>query len=135
MIMFGSFFPSLLVGWHHQSLLGSREPTLSWNQLHSERLFLYLRYGAQGQDHRYANCGEAPPRQPLILKRLASSFLNDGFGQYGTHKEKQGSYEDNDLPWVHVGSVARQLAINRDYTHNPSVASCLERCSTGQDSR
>src|SRR5712691_7561796 len=23
----------LLVGWHHQSLLGSREPTLSWNQL------------------------------------------------------------------------------------------------------
>jgi len=33
MIMFGSFFPSLLVGWHHQSLLGSREPALSWNQL------------------------------------------------------------------------------------------------------
>jgi len=25
----------LLVGWHHQSLLGSREPTLLWNQLRS----------------------------------------------------------------------------------------------------
>jgi hypothetical protein len=87
------------------------------SRLHSERLFLYLRHGAQGQDHRYANCGEAPPRQPLTLKRLASSFLNDGFGQYGTHKEKQGSYEDNDLPWVHVGSVARQLAINRGFAH------------------
>ena len=24
--------PGLLVGWHHQSLPGSREPTLSWNQ-------------------------------------------------------------------------------------------------------
>jgi hypothetical protein len=30
----GSFLPGLLVGLHHQSLLGSREPTLSWNQLH-----------------------------------------------------------------------------------------------------
>jgi hypothetical protein len=30
----GSFLPSLF-GWfaHHQSLLGSTEPTLSWNQL------------------------------------------------------------------------------------------------------
>jgi hypothetical protein len=27
-----------LVGWHHQSLLGSREPTLSWNQFHSKPL-------------------------------------------------------------------------------------------------
>src|SRR6266849_5150682 len=35
MIMFGSFLPGLLVGLHHQSLSGSREPTLSWNQLHS----------------------------------------------------------------------------------------------------
>jgi hypothetical protein len=33
--LFGSFLPGLLVGWHHQSLPGSREPTLSWNQLHS----------------------------------------------------------------------------------------------------
>jgi hypothetical protein len=32
-IMFGSFLPGLLVGLHHQSLPGSREPTLSWNQL------------------------------------------------------------------------------------------------------
>jgi len=34
-VRFGSFLPSLF-GWfqHHQSLLGSREPTLSWNQLH-----------------------------------------------------------------------------------------------------
>jgi hypothetical protein len=54
----------------------------------------------KGQDHHYANCGEAHPRQPLILKWLASSFLNDGFEQYGTHKEKQRSYEDNYLPWV-----------------------------------
>jgi hypothetical protein len=30
-----SFLPSLLVGWHHQSLPESREPTLSWNQLQS----------------------------------------------------------------------------------------------------
>jgi hypothetical protein len=60
--------------------------------LHSERFLLHLRHGAQGHDHRYANCGEAHPRQPLILKWLASSFLNDGFGQYGTQKEKQRSY-------------------------------------------
>ena len=68
---------------------------------HSERLFLHLWHGAQSQDHHDANCGEAHPRQPLILKWLASSFLNDGFGQYGTDKEEQRSYEDNDLPWVH----------------------------------
>src|SRR6266481_4037604 len=29
-------FSRALVGWHHQSLLGLGEPTLSWNQLHSE---------------------------------------------------------------------------------------------------
>src|SRR5438132_1538782 len=29
------FSRAFLVGWHHQSLLGSREPTLSWNQFHS----------------------------------------------------------------------------------------------------
>ena len=36
-VRFGSFLPSLF-GWfqHHQSLLGSREPTLSWNQLHQQ---------------------------------------------------------------------------------------------------
>src|SRR6202051_4515126 len=36
----GSFLPSLF-GWfaHHQSLLGSTEPTLSWNQLHSKPLW------------------------------------------------------------------------------------------------
>jgi hypothetical protein len=87
--------------------------------------FPHLWHRAQGQDHHNANCGEAHPRQPLILKWLASGFLNDGFGQYGTHKEKQRSYEDNDPPWVHVGSVARQLAIHRHSTHREvgSVAS------------
>jgi hypothetical protein len=34
--LFGSFLPGLLVGLHHQSLPGSREPTLSWNQLHQQ---------------------------------------------------------------------------------------------------
>src|ERR1700737_5656150 len=38
MIMFGSFLPGLLVGWHHQSLPGSREPTLSWNQFRKRRM-------------------------------------------------------------------------------------------------
>src|SRR6202035_1815598 len=35
----GSFLPSLF-GWfaHHQTLLGSTEPTLSWNQLRSPRI-------------------------------------------------------------------------------------------------
>lgn len=38
MIMFGSpFSRALLVGWRHQSLLGSGEPTLSWNHLGSRR--------------------------------------------------------------------------------------------------
>jgi hypothetical protein len=69
-----------------------------------------LWHRTQSQDHRYTNCGEAHPRQPLILKWPASSFLNDGFGENGTQKEKQRSYEDNDLPWVHVGRLARQLA-------------------------
>jgi hypothetical protein len=32
-----------------------------------------------------------------------------GLGNNGTHKEKHRHYEDDDLPWVHVGSVARQL--------------------------
>jgi len=29
------FSRAFLAGWHHQSLLGSTEPTLSWNQCHS----------------------------------------------------------------------------------------------------
>jgi hypothetical protein len=98
---------------------GFKRMVVEKSRLHSERLVLHLWHGAQCQDHRYANCGEAHPHQPLILKWLASSFPNDGFGQYGTHKEKQRSYEDNDLPWVHVGSVARQLAKYRHYTHLP----------------
>jgi hypothetical protein len=89
------------------------------SRFHSERLFLHLWHGAQGQDHHYTNCGEAHSRQPLILKWLASSSLDDRFGQHGTHEEEQRSYEDNDLPWVHVGSVARQLAQNRNFTQNP----------------
>jgi hypothetical protein len=40
----GSFLPSLF-GWfaHHQSLLGSTEPTLSWNQLHNSAPFVRQR--------------------------------------------------------------------------------------------
>jgi hypothetical protein len=39
--LFGSFLPGLLVGWHHQSLLGSREPTLSWNHYTHDAAFRF----------------------------------------------------------------------------------------------
>src|ERR1700690_3551066 len=35
MIMFGSFLPSLLVGFSTTNFTRAWEPTLSWNQLHS----------------------------------------------------------------------------------------------------
>jgi len=35
MIMFGSFLPSLLVGFSTTNFTRAGEPTLSWNQLHS----------------------------------------------------------------------------------------------------
>ena len=35
MIMFGSFLPSLLVGFSTTNFTRDWEPTLSWNQLHS----------------------------------------------------------------------------------------------------
>jgi hypothetical protein len=35
MIMFGSFLPSLLVGFSTTNFTWEWEPTLSWNQLHS----------------------------------------------------------------------------------------------------
>jgi hypothetical protein len=35
MIMFGSFLPSLLVGFSTTHFTRAGEPTLSWNQLHS----------------------------------------------------------------------------------------------------
>jgi hypothetical protein len=35
MIMFGSFLPSLLVGFRTTNFTRTSEPTLSWNQLHS----------------------------------------------------------------------------------------------------
>ena len=34
MIMFGSFLPSLLVGFGTTNFTRAGEPTLSWNQLH-----------------------------------------------------------------------------------------------------
>src|SRR5580692_10524345 len=36
MIMFGSFLPSLLVGFSTTNFTRASEPTLSWNQLHSK---------------------------------------------------------------------------------------------------
>src|ERR1700730_5252550 len=36
MIMFGSFLPSLLVGFSTTNSTRAWEPTLSWNQLHSK---------------------------------------------------------------------------------------------------
>jgi len=35
MIMFGSFLPSLLVGFSTTNFTREWEPTLSWNQLHA----------------------------------------------------------------------------------------------------
>jgi len=37
MIMFGSFLPSLLVGFSTTNFTREWEPTLSWNQFHSSR--------------------------------------------------------------------------------------------------
>jgi len=53
--------------------------------------FCHLWHGAQGQDHHYANGGEALPRQPVILKWLASGFLNDRFGQYRTTRKSSAA--------------------------------------------
>src|SRR6202035_3525076 len=52
----GSFLPSLF-GWfaHHQTLLGSTEPTLSWNQLHTLRTH---RIAAPFRAFRTANSAE-----------------------------------------------------------------------------
>src|SRR5947208_2611392 len=58
MIMFGSFLPGLLVGWHHQSLLGSREPTLSWNQLHQQSV----------------NRPRKRPSVPVLISGIPSNF-------------------------------------------------------------
>src|SRR5258708_26391495 len=75
MIMFGSFLPGLLVGWHHQSLLGSREPTLSWNQLHSS-----YEKGCQGKKHPPAplrDVGVVTYIQPHLIPHL---ILREGIG-------------------------------------------------------
>src|SRR6266851_5558628 len=75
MIMFGSFLPGLLVGWHHQSLLGSREPTLSWNQLHSS-----YEKGCQGKKHPPAplrDVGVVTYIQPHLIPHL---ILRGGIG-------------------------------------------------------
>jgi hypothetical protein len=56
MIMFGSFLPSLLVGFSTTNFTRASEPTLSWNQLHSkplpdrvnERKRLIYKRGCQG---------------------------------------------------------------------------------------
>jgi hypothetical protein len=48
MIMFGSFLPSLLVGFSTTNFTRAGEPTLSWNQLHSLGGFLVS--GPQGID-------------------------------------------------------------------------------------
>src|SRR5580704_16731147 len=75
MIMFGSFLPGLLVGWHHQSLLGSREPTLSWNQLHSLTWQPDRRTPAAGRNLRLCSKKRTLIRSIFIARASCSELV------------------------------------------------------------
>src|SRR6266487_2316577 len=84
MIMFGSFLPSMLVGFSTTNLTWAWEPTLSWNQLHSltsEKVFScyrlistvavwYRRYSV-APSPRQGNC-RAVDVQPLSRVEIAN---------------------------------------------------------------
>jgi hypothetical protein len=71
MIMFGSFLPSLLVGFSTTNFTRAGEPTLSWNQLRSLALVARVRPGASHACILGANSGD---RYLSVLKMSASAF-------------------------------------------------------------
>lgn len=59
MIMFGSFLPSLLVGFSTTNFTREREQTLSWSQLHSSSILVGLAASDNNHDLMLgADCGQ-----------------------------------------------------------------------------